>query len=115
MTKNISNYFRRKIRFSIYGYGYRTVINDRKIFTEAMMMVVRSLGKASNHVRRQKKWFNSSWSHGMDRLLFLLLMVTLLAALLDRNGLRPSRYTLTKNGFCIMSSEIGVLDVIQKM
>ncbi len=32
-------------------------------------------------------------------------------ALLDRNGLRPSRYTLTKSGKLIMSSEVGVVDV----
>ena len=32
-------------------------------------------------------------------------------ALLDRNGLRPSRYTLTKSGKLIMSSEIGVVDI----
>ena len=34
-----------------------------------------------------------------------------IGALLDRNGLRPSRYTLTKSGFVIMSSEIGVVDI----
>jgi glutamate synthase (ferredoxin) len=34
-----------------------------------------------------------------------------IGALLDRNGLRPSRYTVTKSGFVIMSSEIGVLDI----
>ena len=34
-----------------------------------------------------------------------------IGALLDRNGLRPSRYTVTKNGSLIMSSEIGVVDV----
>ena len=34
-----------------------------------------------------------------------------IGALLDRNGLRPSRYTLTKSGFVIMASEIGVLDI----
>jgi glutamate synthase (NADPH) large chain len=34
-----------------------------------------------------------------------------IGALLDRNGLRPSRYTLTKSGIVIMSSEIGVLDI----
>lgn len=34
----------------------------------------------------------------------------IIGALLDRNGLRPSRYTLTKSGFVIMSSEIGVLN-----
>ncbi|TDN84302.1 glutamate synthase (NADH) large subunit [Salegentibacter sp. 24] len=34
-----------------------------------------------------------------------------IGALLDRNGLRPSRYTLTKDGYVIMSSETGVLEV----
>jgi len=31
-------------------------------------------------------------------------------AMLDRNGLRPARYTITKNGFISFSSEAGVLD-----
>ena len=34
-----------------------------------------------------------------------------IGALLDRNGLRPSRYTVTKDGFVIMSSEIGVVEI----
>ncbi|HEY9185530.1 MAG TPA: glutamate synthase large subunit [Salegentibacter sp.] len=34
-----------------------------------------------------------------------------IGALLDRNGLRPSRYTLTKDGYVIMSSETGVMDI----
>lgn len=34
-----------------------------------------------------------------------------IGALLDRNGLRPSRYTVTKNGNVIMSSETGVVDI----
>ncbi|KJD36858.1 glutamate synthase [Tamlana sedimentorum] len=34
-----------------------------------------------------------------------------IGALLDRNGLRPSRYTVTKSGKLIMSSEVGVVDV----
>ncbi|WP_438861454.1 glutamate synthase large subunit [Flavobacterium adhaerens] len=32
-------------------------------------------------------------------------------ALLDRNGLRPSRYTVTKSGKLIMASEIGVVNI----
>ncbi|MFO7884882.1 MAG: glutamate synthase large subunit [Desulfobacteraceae bacterium] len=31
-------------------------------------------------------------------------------AQLDRNGLRPARYTITKNGFMVFASETGVLD-----
>jgi len=34
-----------------------------------------------------------------------------IGALLDRNGLRPSRYSITKDGRLIMSSEIGVIDI----
>ena len=34
-----------------------------------------------------------------------------IGALLDRNGLRPSRYTVTKDGYVVMSSEIGVMDI----
>lgn len=34
-----------------------------------------------------------------------------IGATLDRNGLRPGRYYLTKNGRVIMASEVGVVDV----
>ncbi|MGB1113500.1 MAG: glutamate synthase large subunit [Flavobacteriaceae bacterium] len=35
-----------------------------------------------------------------------------IGALLDRNGLRPSRYSVTKDGYVVMSSETGVLDIV---
>ena len=34
-----------------------------------------------------------------------------IGAVLDRNGLRPSRYSVTKDGLVIMASETGVLDI----
>ena len=34
-----------------------------------------------------------------------------IGAVLDRNGLRPSRYYITSDDRCIMASEVGVLDV----
>src|SRR5438034_816879 len=34
-----------------------------------------------------------------------------IGAVLDRNGLRPSRYVVTKDGFVVMASEVGVLDI----
>lgn len=37
-----------------------------------------------------------------------------IGAVLDRNGLRPSRYTVTKDGFVVMSSETGVIDIDPK-
>ncbi|OLD56847.1 MAG: glutamate synthase subunit alpha, partial [Acidobacteria bacterium 13_1_40CM_2_64_6] len=36
---------------------------------------------------------------------------TLIGAVLDRNGLRPSRYYVTKDDMVIMASEVGVLDI----
>ncbi len=36
---------------------------------------------------------------------------TQIGALLDRNGLRPARYTLTNDGLFIMASEAGVIDI----
>ena len=32
-------------------------------------------------------------------------------AVLDRNGLRPARYMITKDNLLILSSEVGVLDI----
>ncbi|MCK9182851.1 MAG: glutamate synthase large subunit [Fibrobacteraceae bacterium] len=32
-------------------------------------------------------------------------------ATLDRNGLRPARYTITNDGFMVFASEVGVLDI----
>ncbi len=34
-----------------------------------------------------------------------------MGAVLDRNGLRPSRYYITKDGYLILSSEVGVFEI----
>src|SRR3954465_5469449 len=36
---------------------------------------------------------------------------TLIGAVLDRNGLRPSRYWVTDDGLVVLASEVGVLDL----
>ena len=38
-------------------------------------------------------------------------MVAIVAVILDRNGLRPFRYLVTKDQLLVMASEVGVLDV----
>ncbi len=35
----------------------------------------------------------------------------IIGAVLDRNGLRPSRYYVTKDGMVVMASEVGVLEI----
>ncbi len=39
---------------------------------------------------------------------------SVIGAVLDRNGLRPSRYWVTKDDLVVMASEVGVLDIPQK-
>src|SRR4051812_26945956 len=36
---------------------------------------------------------------------------TVIGAVLDRNGLRPSRYWVTEDGLVVLASEVGVLDI----
>ncbi len=36
---------------------------------------------------------------------------TIVGALLDRNGLRPARYWITKDGLVVLASEVGVLEI----
>ena len=36
-----------------------------------------------------------------------------IGAVLDRNGLRPSRYWITRDGLVVLASEVGVLDIPQ--
>ncbi len=38
-------------------------------------------------------------------------MARVVGAVLDRNGLRPSRYYVTKDDMVVMASEVGVLDI----
>ena len=47
----------------------------------------------------------------MDRRQFLFSDGDVMGAVLDRNGLRPSRYYITDDDNLILSSEVGVLDI----
>lgn len=82
---------------------------------EAMMMVVPEAWEKHQTMSEDKKAFyeyNSCIMEPWDGPASIPFTDgNVIGALLDRNGLRPSRYTLTKSGFVIMSSEIGVLDI----
>jgi glutamate synthase (NADPH) large chain len=82
---------------------------------EAMMMVVPEAWEKHKTMSDEKKAFyeyNSCIMEPWDGPASIPFTDgNVIGALLDRNGLRPSRYTLTKSGFVIMSSEIGVLDI----
>lgn len=82
---------------------------------EAMMMVVPEAWEKHQTMSEEKKAFyeyNSCIMEPWDGPASIPFTDgNVIGALLDRNGLRPSRYTLTKDGFVVMSSEIGVLDI----
>ena len=82
---------------------------------EAMMMVVPEAWERHESMSEDKKAFyeyNACIMEPWDGPASIPFTDgNVIGALLDRNGLRPSRYTLTKSGFVIMSSEIGVLDI----
>jgi glutamate synthase (NADPH/NADH) large chain len=82
---------------------------------EVMMMVVPEAWEKHENMSEDKKAFyeyNSCIMEPWDGPASIPFTDgNVIGALLDRNGLRPSRYTVTKSGFVIMSSEIGVLDI----
>lgn len=58
--------------------------------------------------------------HSSSTALFTFSDGRYIGAILDRNGLRPSRYYVTKQGFMVMASEVGVStfpdqEIVQKV
>ena len=82
---------------------------------EVMMMMVPEAWEKHNSMRDEKKAFymyNSCIMEPWDGPASIPFTDgKYIGALLDRNGLRPSRYTVTKDGYVIMSSETGVVDL----
>tara|TARA_B100000575_G_scaffold54069_1_gene40589 strand:+ start:22524 stop:27029 length:4506 start_codon:yes stop_codon:yes gene_type:complete len=82
---------------------------------EVMMMLVPEAWEKHNSMNNQKKAFyrfNSCIMEPWDGPASIPFTDgKYIGALLDRNGLRPSRYTVTKDGYVVMSSETGVVDI----
>ena len=85
---------------------------------EVMMMMVPEAWEKHKSMSEEKKAFyefNSSIMEPWDGPASIPFTDgKFIGALLDRNGLRPSRYTVTKDGYVIMSSETGVVDIEPK-
>ncbi|RWS12234.1 glutamate synthase 1-like protein [Dinothrombium tinctorium] len=82
---------------------------------EAIMTMVPEAWENSNVIHPEKKLFYHWASCVMEPwdgpALLTFTDGRYIGAVLDRNGLRPSRFVLTKDGFVVMASEIGVLDI----
>ena len=81
----------------------------------AVMMCIPEPWKHDDNMPVLKKDFYHYWATMMESwdgpAAILFSDGDLLGATLDRNGLRPSRYYITKDGMLILSSEVGVLDI----
>lgn len=81
----------------------------------AMMMLIPEAWQENKQMDKKKKAFYEYHATLIEPWDGPAAMVfsngTQIGATLDRNGLRPARYTVTKDGYVIMSSEAGVLDI----
>ena len=81
----------------------------------AVMMCIPEPWKHDDNMPQNKKDFYHYWATMMESwdgpAAILFSDGDLLGATLDRNGLRPSRYYITKDDMLILSSEVGVLDI----
>lgn len=84
----------------------------------AVMVCIPEPWKHDTSLTEQKKDFYHYWATMMEPwdgpAAILFSDGDYVGATLDRNGLRPSRYFITKNNMLILSSEVGVLDVDEK-
>ncbi|NER18645.1 glutamate synthase large subunit [Spongiivirga citrea] len=82
---------------------------------EVMMMLVPEAWEKNPDMSEAKKAFYEYNSCGMEPwdgpASIPFTDGNYIGAVLDRNGLRPSRYSVTKDGYVIMSSETGVVDI----
>lgn len=81
----------------------------------AVMICIPEPWKNDDSMIQEKKDFYHYWATMMESwdgpAAILFSDGDILGATLDRNGLRPSRYYITKDGMLILSSEVGVLDI----
>ncbi len=93
------------------------ILNGRSL-QESIMMMIPEAWQSDINMSKEKKDFyeySSSQMEPWDGPASIVFTDGKCAgAVLDRNGLRPSRYYITKNDKVIMASEVGVLEVDPK-
>lgn len=79
---------------------------------EAIMTMVPEAWQGNKLMSQEKqdfyRWISCSMEAWDGPALFTFSDGRYIGAILDRNGLRPSRYYVTKQGFMVMASEVGV-------
>ena len=86
---------------------------------QAVMMMIPEAWQNNQHMDKSKKSFYRYHAHLMEPwdgpASVAFTDGRVIGAVLDRNGLRPSRITITKDDRVIMASEVGVLNIDPKL
>ncbi|MGL5313005.1 MAG: glutamate synthase large subunit [Peptostreptococcaceae bacterium] len=94
---------------------FELLVQSGRSLTHAMMMLIPEAWQSDELMDEDKRAFYNYHATMMEAWDGPAAMVftngTQIGATLDRNGLRPSRYTITKDGLVILGSETGVLDI----
>ena len=99
---------------AIFDNALELLVMGGRSLPHAMMMMVPEAFGAKFHMSEDKRAFyeyHSSIMEPWDGPAALVFCDgRYIGATLDRNGLRPARYTVTRDGMIVMASETGVMD-----
>ncbi|MCB1196465.1 glutamate synthase large subunit, partial [bacterium] len=94
--------------------GFELLVQAGRPIDHSMMMMVPEAFGAKFHMSEDKRAFYEYHCTMMEPWDGPAAMAFTdgrkIGAILDRNGLRPARYVITKSGYVVMASEIGVLE-----
>jgi glutamate synthase (ferredoxin) len=100
---------------AVFDNAVEMLVMTGRSLPHAMMMLIPEAWDGHETMSDEKKAFYEYHSCLMEPWDGPASMVftdgVVIGATLDRNGLRPSRYYVTKDGLVVMASEVGVLDI----
>ncbi|HOV63226.1 MAG TPA: glutamate synthase large subunit, partial [Spirochaetia bacterium] len=100
---------------AIFDNVFELLVQGGRSLEHAMMMMIPEAFGAAYHMSQDKRAFYEYHAAIMEPWDGPAAMVFTdgirVGATLDRNGLRPGRYTITKSGMIVCASETGVLDI----
>lgn len=100
---------------AVFDNAYELLVSAGRSLEHSMIMMIPEAFGLKYHISTDKRFFYEYHASIMEPwdgpAAIAFTDGVKIGAILDRNGLRPARYIITKKGKLIMASEIGVLDI----